>query len=46
MIKYYSYLFKPGELKELYKGWDILHYEEKENVHNFVTARIVARRLK
>lgn len=41
---YFTFLLKEGELKELYKDWKILYYEEKSNVLGFKSARMIARK--
>jgi 2-polyprenyl-3-methyl-5-hydroxy-6-metoxy-1,4-benzoquinol methylase len=41
---YFSFLLQPRELKKLYKGWEILYYEEKSNKLNIQSARLVARK--
>lgn len=44
MQTYFNYLLPEGELRRLYSGWEILYYEEKENIYNFKSARIIARK--
>jgi 2-polyprenyl-3-methyl-5-hydroxy-6-metoxy-1,4-benzoquinol methylase len=42
---YFSFLLPPGELKQLYSGWEILYYQEKSNKLNIQSARLIARRI-
>lgn len=42
---YFHYLFKPNELRNIYKGWELLHYEETENILHFTVVRMVARKI-
>lgn len=41
---YFTFLLEAEELKKLYKDWEMLYYEEKQNAMSLDSARMVARK--
>lgn len=44
MNGYFSHLFKTDEIKDIYKGWEMLYFEVKKNKMGHESARFVTRK--